>query len=133
MTTIVTEFGKFRYNRIPMGMCDLGYIFQAKVDELLGDTEGFKTYIYDILVLRKDFFKNHIEKPRIIFGILRAAVFKYNARKCSFWLKNIPYLRYVITRGGYKTLTKEVTGDHGSRDTNHYYRSTSACRCGSIL
>ena len=34
---IVTEFGKFKYNRLPMGMCDYGDIFQAKVDELLGD------------------------------------------------------------------------------------------------
>ena len=41
--TIVTEFGKFRYNRLPMDMCALGDIFQAKVDELIGDVEGVKT------------------------------------------------------------------------------------------
>ena len=28
-TTIVTEFGKFRYNRLPMGMCASVDIFQA--------------------------------------------------------------------------------------------------------
>ena len=54
MTTIVTEFGKFRYNFLPMGMCALGYIFQSKVDELIGDIEGVKTYIDDILVFSKD-------------------------------------------------------------------------------
>ena len=37
MTTIVTEFGKFRYNYLPMGMCASGDIFPAKVDELLSD------------------------------------------------------------------------------------------------
>ena len=56
MTTIVTEFGKFRYNRLPMGVCALGGIFQAKVDKLLGDIKGIKIYIDDILVLRKDRF-----------------------------------------------------------------------------
>ena len=56
MTTIVTEFGKFEYNRLPMGMCASGDIFQAKVDELLGDFEGIKTYIDDILVLGKGIF-----------------------------------------------------------------------------
>ena len=56
MTTIVTEFGKFRYNRLPMGVCALGGIFQAKVDKLLGDIKGIKIYIDDILVLRKDIF-----------------------------------------------------------------------------
>ena len=55
MTTIVTEFGKFRYNRLPMGMCASGDIFQAKVDKLLGDIEGVRTYIDDILVLRKGY------------------------------------------------------------------------------
>ena len=37
MITIVTEFGKFRYNRLPMGMCASGDIFQDKVYKLLGD------------------------------------------------------------------------------------------------
>ena len=37
MTTIVTEFGKFRYNRLPMGMCTSGDILQDRVDKLLGD------------------------------------------------------------------------------------------------
>ena len=67
MKMIVTEFGKFRYNRLPMGMCTLVYIFQAKVDKLLGDIEGVKTYIDDILVLIKDCFRNHIEQLIIIF------------------------------------------------------------------
>ena len=57
---VVTEFGKFRYNRLPIGMCFSGYIFQSKADELLGDIEGTKMYIYYIFVLNKDCFKNYI-------------------------------------------------------------------------
>ena len=81
MTTIVTGFGKIRYNRLPMGMCASGHIFQARLDKLLGDIKGVKTYIYDILVLSKACFKNHIEQPRIILGRLRAAGLKFNAPK----------------------------------------------------
>ena len=51
MTTIVNEFCKFRYNWIPMGICTSGDILQAKVDGLLGETEGVKVYINVILVL----------------------------------------------------------------------------------
>ena len=51
MTMIVTEIRKFRYNRLPMGICAYGYIFQAKADNLLGDIKGVKTYIGDILIL----------------------------------------------------------------------------------
>ena len=53
ITTIVTEFDKFRYHRLPMGMCALGHILQAKVDDIPGDIKGVKTYIDCILVFIK--------------------------------------------------------------------------------
>ena len=37
MNTIVTEFGKFKYNCLPMGICAWGDIFQAKLDKIFGD------------------------------------------------------------------------------------------------
>ena len=81
MTPIVIEFGKFRYNRPPMGMCASVDIFQSKVDEILGEIEGFKTYIDDILVVSKDCFRKHTEQLIIIFVKLRASGLKVNAPK----------------------------------------------------
>ena len=81
MTTIVTKFGKFRYSRLPMGMCASMDIFQAKVNKLLGDIEGVKTYIDDILILSKYSFEKYIEQRRIILGRLRAAGIKVNVPK----------------------------------------------------
>ena len=40
MPTIVTEFDKSRYKRLPMRMCSSGDIFQAKIEKLLGDIDG---------------------------------------------------------------------------------------------
>ena len=54
MTTIVTEFGKFEYNRLPVSIWASGDIFHAKVDGLIHDIKGVKKYIGDILVLSKD-------------------------------------------------------------------------------
>ena len=53
-TKIVNEFGKLRFNCLPIGMCASRDILQSKIDELLSDIEGVKTYINDILVLTKD-------------------------------------------------------------------------------
>ena len=64
---IVTSFGEFRHNLLPMGMCTSGDIFQAKVENLLSDIKGVKTYIDNILVLSKESFYNHIYQLRIIF------------------------------------------------------------------
>ena len=43
-----------------MGMCASVDVFQAKLDELIGDIEGVKTYIDYILVLRNGRFYKHI-------------------------------------------------------------------------
>ena len=110
MTTIVTKFGKFRYNRLHMGVCASGYTLQAKVYELLGDIKGLKTYIDDILVSIKDLFRKHIEQPRIILGRFSAAGLKVNALKFSFGLKEITYLGYVIKREGIKPEPNKVQG-----------------------
>ncbi len=69
ITTIVTEFGKFRYSVLPMGLVSSGNIFQqAKVNEILGDIEGVKAYIDDILVvLNKGTFKDHVDQLRTCF------------------------------------------------------------------
>ena len=32
MTTIITEYGKLRYNNLLTGICNSGGIFQAKAD-----------------------------------------------------------------------------------------------------
>ena len=99
---IVTEYGKFRYNRLLIGMWDLGDIFQAKVDIMIDVIKGVKAYINDISVLRKDILSNHIEQLRIIFGRLRASGLKLNNPNCSFGLKDITYLDYVVTLEGIK-------------------------------
>ena len=91
-----------------MGMCASGDIFQAKVDELIGDIGGIKKYIDDILVLSKDFFRKHIEKLRMISGILHAADLKVNEPKCIYGLKDTSYLGYVIKREGIKPDLKKV-------------------------
>ena len=93
-----------------MGMCASGDIFQAKVDKLLSYIKVVKTYIYDILVLGKVSFENHIDRLIVIFSRLRAAGLKVNAPKCSFGLNEIPYIGYVITREGIKPDPQKVQG-----------------------
>ena len=62
-----------------MGMCTSGDILKANIDKLLSDIEGVKIYTNDILVLRKDCFKNYIYQLRIRFGRFHAAGLKVNS------------------------------------------------------
>ena len=91
-----------------MGMCALRDIFQAKVDELLGDIEDVKIYINDVIALSEYLFVKHIEHLRNIFCTLSAAGLKVNAPKRSFGLNDITYLVHVITREGIKPYTNKL-------------------------
>ena len=81
LTTIVTYFGKFSYNRVPMVLCGSGDIFQSKLDDLIGDIKGFNRYIDYILVLGKGSLSQHIYHIIVIFDRLRTAGLKLNDPK----------------------------------------------------
>ena len=108
MCTIVTEYGKYRYKRLPMGVACSPDIFQAKIYELLGDIEGTKAYIDDILVVKKGTFKEHLEQLDEIFRRCQRAGIKLNAEKCRFGLNEIDYLGYIVTPEGIKPNPKKI-------------------------
>ena len=110
ITTIVTEFGKFRYTYLPMGMVISGDDSQSKVYDLIGDIDGVRTYINDILCIGKGTFSEHINQLEEIFRRFKKSGLKVNASKCSFGLKEIPYLGYVITIDGINPDPKKVQG-----------------------
>ena len=73
MMTIVAKFDKFRYNSLLVGIFASGNKFQAKSEKLLSNIEVVETYIYDILVLRREISYNCLDRLRVIFSILSAS------------------------------------------------------------
>jgi hypothetical protein len=110
ITTIVTEFGKFRYRSLPMGMNISADVFQSKIYDLLGDLEGVKAYIDNILCIGKGSFDNHLEQLREILLQCKKAGLKLNAEKCRFGVTEIKYLGYIISTDGIKPDAKKVQG-----------------------
>ena len=96
-TTIVIEFDKFRFTCLPMGMVISGDVLHSKVYDLIGDIDGVRTYIDDILCIGKGTFAQYLDQLEEIFQRFKKAGLKFNAPKCSFGLKEIPYLGYIIS------------------------------------
>ena len=108
MCTIVTEFGKYRYKRLPMGVSCSPDIFQAKINELLGDIEGTRAYIDDILVIKRGTFDEHLAQLEEIFQRCQKTGLKLNAVKCRFGINEIDYLGYIVTPTGIKPNPKKI-------------------------
>ena len=70
-----------------MDMCPSGDISHAKLYEIIGDVEGSKKYINNILILIKDNFTKYLEHIVFIFYMLCNVGLKVNYKKFSFVIK----------------------------------------------
>ena len=70
----------------------------------MGDIEGTKAYIDDILVIKKGTF-NEPQLKEIFKQCLKTGL-KLNAEKCRFGLNEIDYLGYKVTPTGIKPNPK---------------------------
>ena len=53
LCTIVLPWGKYEYQRLPMGLCNSPDIFQEKMSELMTGLEPVRAYIDDLLCVTK--------------------------------------------------------------------------------
>ena len=108
LCTIVLPWGKYEYQRLPMGLCNSPDIFQEKMGNLMQDLENVKTYIDDILLLTKDNWEDHLEQLEQVSLKLQNAGLKVNAKKSFFGHSELEYLGYWITRTGIQPIAKKV-------------------------
>ena len=79
--TIIFPWGKYSYQRLPMGIAGSPDIFQAKMSELMASLEYVRAYIDDILCITNGSFEDHLEKLGEVLRRLQGAGLKVNARK----------------------------------------------------
>ena len=72
-------WGKYEYQKLPMGLCNSPDIFQEKMNELFSSLEYVRTYIDDLLIVSNESFEDHLNKIDKVFKILLKAGFQTNA------------------------------------------------------
>jgi hypothetical protein len=68
LCTIVTRFGKYKYQHLPMGLCNSPDIFQERMYKLFSDLEYVCAYIDNLLVTSSSTFKEHLERLELVFS-----------------------------------------------------------------
>jgi len=108
LCTIVLPWGKYEYQKLPMGLCNSPDIFQEKMSTLMGDLEFVRTYIDDLLITTKSTWNDHLRHLDIVFHRIHEAGLKINAKKSFFGKDELEYLGYWITRQGIQPVSKKV-------------------------
>ena len=112
LCTIVLPWGKYEYQRLPMGLCNSPDIFQEKMGTLMHDLEYVRAYIDDLLILTSGDLDDHLTKLEEVFRRIREAGLKVNANKSFFARGELEYLGYWITRKGIQPVTKKIDAIH---------------------
>ncbi len=108
MCTIIFPWGKYSYQRLPMGFAGSADIFQVEMGILMATLEYLRAYINDLLVITKNSLDDHLDKLKQIFIRLRDEGLKINAAKLFFCVQETEYLGYILTRGEIKPQPKKV-------------------------
>ena len=109
LCTILTPWGKYSYQRLPMGVAVASDIFQSQMMRLMEGLEDFvRTYLDDLLLIGRSSFDNHLKQISKVLERLSKAGLKVNAEKSKFFATQIEYLGFWLTRDGVTPVKKKV-------------------------
>ena len=95
----VTQFGKFRFHRVPFGLAQAPAYFQHLMYMILRGLSFTFAYMDDILVFSKS-EQDHLQHLRQVFQRLHKADLKMKKKKCDFFKEELHYLGHLISTQG---------------------------------
>ena len=108
LCTIVLPWGKYEYQRLPMGLCNSPDIFQEKMSELVSGLEFARAYIDDLLIITNDNFQKHLEHLEQVLIKLTEAGLKVNITKSDLTKAELKYLGFWITRKEFNPSVRKL-------------------------
>ena len=91
-----------------MGICNRADIFQEKISELFKGFDTVRSYIYDILVITKKYFKNHINSLEKVLHKLEESELNLNTEKSFFGRTETEHLSLWVGNQGVRLLLTEI-------------------------
>ena len=108
LTTFITLFGKFCFNKLRFGISSAPEIFQHHMNEVLSGLPGVLCHVNDILVYGKD-TAEHESRLQATLQRIQSAGITLNEGKCSFYQSCICFLGHVINKHGISPDPKKTT------------------------
>ncbi|XP_063366408.1 uncharacterized protein K02A2.6-like [Cydia amplana] len=99
LCTFNTQFGRYKFLRLPYGINSSGEIFHKVMSDLFGDLPGVLIFVDDILVFGSN-QKEHNERLENVLKKAREVNLKFNKSKCMFDKSEVTYVGHVFNRNG---------------------------------
>jgi hypothetical protein len=108
-TTFTTPWGKFMYEKLPLGLMNVGATFQREMDiAFVGEKDKFVLIYLDDITIFSSSHKLHLQDLRRTFLKCRRYGISLNPKKLNFSLKEGKLLGHIISADGVKIDPKRV-------------------------
>ncbi|XP_033733605.1 uncharacterized protein K02A2.6-like [Pecten maximus] len=107
LTTFITPFGRYCFNRLPFGITSASEYFQKRMQALLTGLPGALCQMDDILIFGET-QEEHDVRLQIVLRRLVEAGITLNSDKCQFSKDRIIFVGHVIDASGIQPDPKKV-------------------------
>ena len=107
LTTFWTPFGRYRYLRMPFGICSTPEEFESTLHEQLGDLEGVEVLRDDMLVVGYGDTEDEANLLRLLKRA-REINLKFNKKKLNLRRSKVKFMGHVLTSDGLKPDADKV-------------------------
>ena len=113
LTTFATPHGRYRWLRLPFGLCVSSEIFQKQVNQALDGLDGIVNIADDILVYgvgetKEDATKDHDGKLINLLDRCRDRGIALNPTKLKLRLEEVEFMGHILTGDGVKIDPEKV-------------------------
>lgn len=99
LCTFNTPFGRYKWTRLPYGLCSSSEVFSQRMTQILENIDGVAVYVDDIIIWGKD-KAEHDRRLRSVLDKLRLENVKLNVNKCKVGLSELYYIGHKINEFG---------------------------------
>lgn len=109
--TFNTPWGRYKFLRMPYGICSAPEVFHRKFGEVFEGLPGVLTYVDDILCWGSS-KQEHDQRLQAVMKRAQDNSVKFNKNKCKIGLKQVHYMGHVFTENGIKPDEEKVAAIH---------------------